>query len=82
MTPWLVVLAAFGGVIIGWFFPPRGRERFIDPPAVIPFSKATLCLACDCLTESRNDHCIYCAADGASLLRLGQPIRGEKVSLR
>ena len=56
-----------------------GHRCAPSPIAVIPFSRATLCLACDCITESKNDHCEFCKASGSSLLRLGATVKGERV---
>ena len=51
------------------------------PVLAIKFSRATLCLDCDCITESKNDHCDHCHASGGALLRLGTPIGVEAVRL-
>lgn len=41
------------------------------PAAAIRFSRATLCLDCNFITESKNDHCDRCGAKGGALLRIG-----------
>jgi hypothetical protein len=46
-------------------------HKCADPgPAVIRYSRATLCLECSMVTESTNDHCNFCAAPGCYLLNL------------
>jgi hypothetical protein len=47
-----------------------GHECPKPGPAVIPYSRAVLCLSCDKVTESTNDHCIACAAPGCYLIHL------------
>lgn len=77
-----VIVAAVAGILIGMWLRGAGApldERY-EPPAVIQFSRATLCLDCDCLTESTNDHCVHCHASGGSLLRLGTPLSPLRVT--
>ena len=44
----------------------------------IRFSRATLCMDCNVITESTNDHCQSCGAAGGSLLRLGGALDGRE----
>ena len=70
---WLVIIAINAGMLIGWWLRGTGKpvdERYEIPP-VIPHSRATLCMDCTMVTESRNDHCVYCGAPGYCLINLG-----------
>lgn len=53
--------------ILRWWFGPE----FAQPvPASIPFAYAVLCLDCDHITASKNNHCDHCGANGAALMPL------------
>lgn len=72
MNHWMPVLAAIGGLLVGWWL--RGADQPIERyeiPPVIPHSRATLCMDCTMVTESKNDHCVYCGAPGYCLVNLG-----------
>lgn len=71
MSPWLVVFAAIGGVLVGWWL--RGEKpqpELYEPLSVIRYSLATVCMNCEMVTESRNDHCVHCGAPGYCLINL------------
>ena len=77
-----IITALIAGILIGMWLRGAGApldERY-EPPAVIQFSRATLCLDCDFLSESKNDHCIHCGSSGGSLLRLGTPLAPLRVT--
>lgn len=41
------------------------------PVVAIRFSRAVLCLDCNFITESKNDHCERCGAKDGALLMIG-----------
>jgi hypothetical protein len=54
-----------------------GHRCPTQAPPAIRFNRATLCLDCNWITESQNDHCDRCSAAGGSLLRLGGVLDGR-----
>lgn len=45
-------------------------HEFPNQLMAIRYSRAVLCLACDWVTESKNDHCEKCGAKGCYLIHL------------
>jgi hypothetical protein len=54
-----------------------GHRCPVQAPPAIPFNRATLCLDCSWITDSRNDHCEKCGSCGGSLLFLGGALDGH-----
>lgn len=52
-------------------------HRCPEPIKAIRFSRSTLCVECDHITESRGSTCDKCGASSVCLVHMGEPLRLE-----